>query len=70
MFRDMTKANLKVTGVFPKTDEDVSKTHDFIVRKSKKEGIRKPKVLISIDSGIAYIFEMFKRVAPKLDNRA
>jgi hypothetical protein len=52
---------LKVTGVFPKNSKECLELHSLIKDKAiRKMDIINPRILISIDSGIAYIVEMAK----------
>jgi len=54
------KASFRITDVFPITNKEVLEEHTLIKERVKKLGVNKPRVLISIDSGIAYVFEMQK----------
>lgn len=52
------KVDYKITGVFPKTSDEVLAEHTLIKEKVRKLGVNKPRVLISLDSGIAYVNDM------------
>lgn len=64
------QAILKVTGVFPKNSKECIETYNIIKEKVIKTGIIKPKILISITTGIAYVFEMKEKLLPEGNNVA
>lgn len=59
------KTDLKITGVLPNNNQECLEVHSLINEKVKKEGIVKPRILISLDTGTAYVYEMEKKQFPE-----